>query len=149
MRRLACLLVSLVAACTFAACGRQEADSPELKEHVENILRFEIWMPIHSLDPRESEGGGSVFVAPFLYSYLFLPDEDGRLEPDLAIDWSYDPAAFTWTVQLREGCLFHDGRPVTAQDVRYSLETFLGNRDPTTSAQVDRIVQLVQDGGSP
>lgn len=78
-------------------------------------------------------------AAPFLYSYLFLPDEEGKLEPDLAVEWGYDPSAFTWNIRLREGCLFHDGRPVTSLDVVYSIETFASRGMPPTHVQVSRI----------
>jgi oligopeptide transport system substrate-binding protein len=45
-----------------------------------------------------------------------------ELEPDLAKEYTVSDDGLTYTFKLRDGIKFHNGRPVTAADVKYSLE---------------------------
>jgi peptide/nickel transport system substrate-binding protein len=45
-----------------------------------------------------------------------------ELEPDLAQSYTVSDDGLTYTFTLRDGLKFHNGRPVTAADVKYSLE---------------------------
>jgi peptide/nickel transport system substrate-binding protein len=51
------------------------------------------------------------------------PDED--IIPKLATSWDVSDDGLEYTLQIQEGVLFHDGSPLTAEDVRYSLERIL------------------------
>ena len=58
-----------------------------------------------------------------LVSYAML--ENGfcwEPEQGLAERWEHSPDWRTWTVWLREGLRWHDGVPVTAEDVRFTVE---------------------------
>lgn len=48
--------------------------------------------------------------------------EGGRISPRLAESWTVSGDGLHYTFALREGARFHDGRPVTSRDVRYSFE---------------------------
>jgi peptide/nickel transport system substrate-binding protein len=74
-----------------------------------------------------------------LYSYLFVPNTDGKLEPDLAKKWTYDPKTFTWTIYLREDARFHNKAPVTSRDVTNTFDVALKNMRPYLSALIDHI----------
>jgi len=45
-----------------------------------------------------------------------------ELEPDLAKEYTISDDGLTYTFKLRDGLKFHNGRPVTAADVKYSIE---------------------------
>ncbi len=57
---------------------------------------------------------------------MFLPlaghDESGNVVGRLARSWEYSPDARDWTFYLRSDVLWHDGEPVTAHDVKFSVE---------------------------
>jgi peptide/nickel transport system substrate-binding protein len=57
---------------------------------------------------------------------LLMFDAEGRLQPLLAEKWEH-PDALTYTYTLREGITFHDGSPVTVDDVIASIARV---RDP-------------------
>ncbi|MDJ0933588.1 ABC transporter substrate-binding protein [Breoghania sp.] len=58
-----------------------------------------------------------------MYDTLILPTDDGKgLKPGLATDWSVSKDGLTVTLHLRDGIKFSDGTPITAEDVRWSLE---------------------------
>jgi len=49
---------------------------------------------------------------------------DWSPQPDLAERWEVSPDGLTWTFHLRDGVTWHDGQPFTADDVKYSIETY-------------------------
>ena len=52
---------------------------------------------------------------------------DGTVVPDLAARWSADTSGQSWTFDLRADARWHDGQPVTANDVVFTIRTL---RDP-------------------
>lgn len=108
----------------FILAGKTEDTTPRNRAggpmQAENNLRFDVPYPFLSLSPLDTLNG-TTMIFPLMYSYLFVPNYDGQLEPDLATQWTYDPEDFTWTILLRNDALWHDGERVTAEDVRYSL----------------------------
>ncbi len=47
---------------------------------------------------------------------------DGRIEPDLAKSWEVAGGGKVWTFHLHSGVTFQDGTPMTAEDVKFSLD---------------------------
>ncbi len=67
-------------------------------------------------------------------------DNTGRPVPRLAERWNVAPDGLTWTFTLRRGLKFHDGSPVTANDIASLLEPELrGQAVPPGLADVDRL----------
>jgi len=128
----------------FLLTSLLSCEVPEIQSTInysgnENILRFDVAAPFISLNPAELEQSGSAIIFPLLYSYLFVPDIKGELEPDLATSWTYDPDTFTWTIQIRKDAFFHDHRPVNSDDVSYSIRQILRNIYPTLYSTINEI----------
>jgi len=49
---------------------------------------------------------------------------DWSPQPDLAERWEVSPDGLTWTFHLRDGVMWHDGQPFTADDVKFTMETY-------------------------
>jgi ABC-type transport system substrate-binding protein len=61
--------------------------------------------------------------AQFLvFSPLVARNAQGELEPRLAASWEHSPDYREWTVRLNTTARWHDGVPVTADDVAFTLE---------------------------
>lgn len=90
----------------------------------ENVLRYDVNFPIGAFYPPEALSNGASRAFPLLYSYLFVPNSEGKLCPDLAERWTYESQSCTWTIQIRKDAHFHNGWPVTVDDVIYSWELF-------------------------
>lgn len=76
-----------------------------------------------TLDPHSQNEGPTSTVLHHIYETLVRRDTDGSLQPRLATEWSIhadDPTV--WVVKLREGVTFHDGSPMTAEDVVFSFD---------------------------
>lgn len=73
----------------------------------------------------------------FIFNQLLDLDVDGEtLHPDLATSWEISDDGLVYTLKLREGVVFHDGEPFTAEDVKYTLEMFY---HPDTGASHARL----------
>jgi peptide/nickel transport system substrate-binding protein len=63
-----------------------------------------------------------------IYDTLFGSDEKNQVKPQMVEEWSVSPDRRLWTFKLRKGLEFHDGKPVTGEDVVASLARW-GKRD--------------------
>ena len=61
-------------------------------------------------------------IGPNIFSRLLYVDLQGNHVGDLAEKWTVSKDSLKITFELRTGAKWHDGRPVTAEDVKYSLE---------------------------
>ena len=53
----------------------------------------------------------------------------GELQGDLAESWSVSDDKLTWTFKLRQGVTWHDGEPFTADDVKFTFDTFMNPKN--------------------
>ncbi|MER7701844.1 ABC transporter substrate-binding protein [Kitasatospora sp. NPDC097605] len=67
-------------------------------------------------------------------------DENGKVVPQLAESWT-EPDPVTYVFKLREGVVFSDGSPVTAEDVAFSLER---HTDPQVASEAASMVAAVK-----
>jgi peptide/nickel transport system substrate-binding protein len=79
-----------------------------------------------------------------IYDTLFGTDETGKIKPQMVDSWSVSGDNRLWTFKLRKGLEFHDGKPVTSEDVVASLQRW-GKRDAMGSA----LMQFVQRMDTP
>src|SRR5262249_7288373 len=79
------------------------------------------------LDPSDTEA----FINPFMVLYaihdaVVKPMPAGDNTPSLAESWSASKDGLTYEFVLRKGVKFHNGDPVTAEDVKFSFERYRG-----------------------
>ena len=84
----------------------------------------------NTLDPARWQGGADSVIGD-LYSGLVKLTPDLQVIPDLAESWTVSPDGTVYTFHLRQGVTFHDGKPLTAADVKYSWERAC---DPATNS---------------
>lgn len=89
------------------------------------------WDDPITLDPAVSREVSSHFYVSLLFRGLVGIDADLRVQPDLAERVDVDDSGTVYTFTLREGAAFHDGTPITAEDVKYSIERAA---DPATDS---------------
>ena len=89
---------------------------------------------ILTLDPALYRGGAGGNVGA-IFSGLVMLDKNLEVIPDLAEGWEVSEDGTVYTFRLREGLHFHDGKPVTAYDVKYSWERAA---DPATESPTAR-----------
>ena len=70
-----------------------------------------------------------------LYETLIGRDKNYQMVNLLAEEVTPSPDAMSWTIRLKEGLEFHDGKTVTADDVIYSFKRVLDPKDPKAGAE--------------
>ncbi|MCO6453355.1 MAG: ABC transporter substrate-binding protein [Caldilineales bacterium] len=92
----------------------------------EGLLRVAMDIPVQ-LDPAFVSSDTEVAIINAVYDYLIDIAPNNDISPRLAESWTTSPDGLTYTFTLAEGAAFHDGSPVTADDVVW---TFNRLRDP-------------------
>ncbi|MBW2641684.1 MAG: ABC transporter substrate-binding protein, partial [Deltaproteobacteria bacterium] len=124
------------------SCGKPDDYYGQRKLSEKNVLRYDVNNSFTTLNPVTVDASGSNHTFPLLYSYLFVPDSSGKLLPDLATKWVFDPEKLQWTIHLRKNAVFHNNKAVTSKDVKYSYENFIKNLRPNLYSVIDRISLL-------
>ena len=123
-------LLLAVASLALASCGESAGEpAPEgggggtAAEETQGPLVFANPTTFPDLDPSTGFSNENV-VQQNVYETLTFYDPDGeeQVRPRLAESWEASEDGLTWTFTLREGATFHDGTPVNAQAVKYSVE---------------------------
>jgi peptide/nickel transport system substrate-binding protein len=91
---------------------------------------------ILSMDKTTTFDNSSIYVMEQIMEPLFMVSQDGtEVEPWLASDYTMSDDKLTYTIKLREGVTFSNGDPMTAADVKFSIDedTTTPSRPPTTA----------------
>jgi len=86
-----------------------------------------------TLDPALTQDATSASYIVEIFSGLVTLNRDLEVVPDIAESWDLSDDGTTYTFHLRDDVKFHDGKPVTAQDLKYSIERAC---DPSTGSVV-------------
>src|ERR1700733_12650754 len=78
----------------------------------------------NNLDLRQGTDAQSERVGGLIFDALVKKDEHYELQPWLATSWE-QPDASTWVFHLHDGVRFHDGRPLEAEDVAYTIRSLI------------------------
>ena len=60
---------------------------------------------------------------------MFQPQLDGSYTPELAESFTVSDDGKVWTFKIREGVKFHDGQPLTAEDIAFSYNMYKAHVD--------------------
>jgi len=77
-----------------------------------------------NLDPRIGADAYSQHIDGLIFSSLVAHDAEMKVTPDLALSWE-TPDPLTYIFHLRPGVKFHDGRPLTSADVKFTFDSLL------------------------
>jgi peptide/nickel transport system substrate-binding protein len=151
------LVVALVAALSFAGCGGSESTSTSGqgtdtgKVVKGGILRIGTINYVDSLNPFNYIESQSVNAFIMLYPQLVqYKYEDGKyeIEGDWAKSWETSPDGKDWTFHLIPGGQWSDGKPLTADDAVWSINTTVKFADGPTAVQAAAL-QHVESAEAP
>jgi peptide/nickel transport system substrate-binding protein len=75
-----------------------------------------------TLNPAFGTSSDTIYFQQFLFDGLTRPDDTLRPSPSLAESWDVGAGGLSYTFHLRRGVQFHDGKELTAADVKYTWE---------------------------
>lgn len=87
----------------------------------ERVLRITFAWPTY-IDPAIGSDYSSSSAFVNLYDTLVYPDVNGNPQPHVATRWEVSEDGKVWTFYLRDDVYFHDGTPLTAEDVKFSMD---------------------------
>lgn len=79
-------------------------------------------------------------LVTLIYSGLFRLDGEGKLVGDLADDYTVSEDQKTYTLSIREGVTWHDGRPLTVDDIIFTIAQI---QDPAWKSQLQPVFENV------
>ena len=95
-----------------------------------------------NLDPRVGIDAQSERIGELLFDALLTRDEHLNVQPGLAERWEI-PDPLTYVFHLHRGVTFHDGRPLTSRDVKWTFDSLLEGKIRSTKSAAYRFVDHV------
>jgi peptide/nickel transport system substrate-binding protein len=96
-----------------------------------------------NLDPRVGTDAQSERIGKLIFDSLVRRDEHFNLQPFLAERWEI-PDPLTYVFHLRRGVRFHDGRPLTARDVKWTFDSIMNGTVITAKASTFNLVEKIE-----
>ncbi len=113
----------LLALCALLASTTAADAAPEGQV----TYAFHVTLAPRWLDPGETESAITPFKVLYaIHDALVKPMPAGQTTPSLAETWSMSPDGLSYTFVLRPNARFHNGEPVTADDVKFSFDRYKG-----------------------
>ncbi|KGX86615.1 ABC transporter substrate-binding protein [Pontibacillus litoralis] len=104
----------------------EDSSSEEMKKKDGGKVVVSVPQDIDYLDPHLSAASGTYEIMYNVFEGLLKPNEQGEVIPAIADDYSISEDGLTYTFILRKDVTFHNGEPVTTDDVKYSMERLMG-----------------------
>ena len=106
----------------------------------ELVIAWHVTLAPAWFDPAEAPSGITPFgILYALHDGLVRPLPGERMAPALAESWTESPDGLVYAFRLRQGLRFHNGDPVTADDVQFSFERYRGTAAKELHAKVARV----------
>jgi peptide/nickel transport system substrate-binding protein len=128
------LLLTICTFIAFSGCRKQPVDP--------NTVTVVIESSPANLDPRIGTDAQSERIDELIFDSLVKKDAQFNLQPDLASSWD-TPDPLTYIFHLRSGVKFQNGQPLTARDVKWTLDTMRNHTVRTAKYQAFRNVASI------
>jgi len=120
-------IARIVALCTLGLASLLSAPSPGVAAEGELRWGLHVTLAARWLDPAETEAFNTPYMVMYaVHDALVKPMAAGMTSPSLAESWQESKDHLAYTFTLRKNAKFHDGSPVTADDVKFSFERYKG-----------------------
>jgi peptide/nickel transport system substrate-binding protein len=118
------LLSSIIAACSSSSSssGPSTGSSSSGSGKAGAVIKAGIITPTSAINPVTVADQGGLDMLGQTGEYLCLSGQTLNLTPVLATSWSANSTADVWTFKIRQGVKFHNGAPLTADDVVYTFQ---------------------------
>jgi peptide/nickel transport system substrate-binding protein len=118
----------------ISACGSSSSTTPSTSSSsgaAGATIKAGIVVPTASIDPVTVADQGGLDMLAQTGEYLTFSNQHLTILPALAQSWSANSTSDVWTFKIRQGVKFHNGQPLTADDVVY---TYKLQTDPKSSS---------------
>ena len=116
LRKMICVVLVAAFAMLATAAPGESADTPK---HGGTMVFMSGKIP--SLNPLHGQWNVG-FVSSGIFASLTRLNSNNEVAPYLARSWSISDDGLTYTFKLAENATFHDGKPITSEDVAFSIQ---------------------------
>jgi peptide/nickel transport system substrate-binding protein len=117
-----------LAACTTPASSPSAADGSAAPSGGGTATGGTVRIGMKGYPDSLNPGNGVLSEAYTMYELVYdapiTINAAGEYQPELATDWSVSDDGLTWTMTIRDDAVFHDGEPLTAEDVAYTIQLY-------------------------
>ncbi len=115
-------LLTVLSGCTTGNPNAATANTNGTHGAAGNILRYALTSEPTTLDPATVQDGTTIDLLQQVFEGLVRWSPQNEIEPNLAEKWETSADGKVYTFHLKQGVKFHNGREMTAEDFKFSLE---------------------------
>ena len=90
--------------------------------YADTVIKSVMHSPLRLTDPHATTAYITTWHGYMIYDTLLATDADNKIQPQMLEKWDVSPDGKTYTMTLRDGQKWHDGKPVTADDCVASIK---------------------------
>ncbi|MBI2865116.1 MAG: hypothetical protein HYX94_11200 [Chloroflexi bacterium] len=123
----ALVILALLTGCAVQAArlARLEAGQPA----VDGTLTLGTTLQPTTLNPLLATDAASRAIVGTMFDGLFAVNDRLEMVPELAEGYDVSPDGLIWTFRLRKSVRFHDGEELTAEDVKFTYDTIMRDKN--------------------
>jgi peptide/nickel transport system substrate-binding protein len=130
-------VLGLVAAASLAMTLLTSSAGMALAQ--EDAITIAVPSDVPSLDPTLDTSPIGQNVRLNVFDQLTTIAADGSVKPRLATEWTTSPDSMVWTFKLRTDAKFHDGSPVTVDDVMWTYNKIMNDEKSSVRPYLSKI----------
>src|SRR5207253_7405980 len=148
VRRAALALLLVAALAAAAGCGGKSKSSSKGNVKEGGVLRLGTSSRIDSLNPFVAFNQDAYTTFMYIYPFLVQYDRNLHFTADFATKWETSQDGKTWTFHTRPGAKWSDGKPLTAADAAFTINTDV-TFQKTTAANAAGLVAHITKATAP
>lgn len=137
-------LMSGAAILAIAVSGSATVAMAAAGDECVKVLGYEWSGEKQSMDPADMHSGDEGYHIFAVYNRLVDVDDNFKIIPELATEWSVSDDGLTWTFKLRDGVKFHSGKDFSSADVVYTFKRLL---DEKTGSGARAVLEFLDPDG--
>lgn len=150
------IAAGLLITMAFFAAGCEKAGSfftGDSTPHLVSKTSADISVAIaayQTLNPILSKDEDIYYLEKLVYDGLVRLDKEYLAQPALASSWTFGDGGESLTFQLKSGVMWHDGKKLTAEDVKFTIDAMLRVKGTEQSLQAQYVsnIKSVKENGS-
>src|SRR6185503_16296974 len=132
--------IGLLLTVAALAIGGMEQAAGQMPPTGEAVMAFHVTLAPSWFDPSTAPPQITPFGMLYaIHDALVRPLPGQKMGPSLAESWTESPDGKVYEFKLRRGLAFHNGDPVTADDVKFSFERYKGAGARELQARVQQV----------
>jgi peptide/nickel transport system substrate-binding protein len=133
-RAISLAALATAGALVLAGCATDTSTSGSSSSATGGIYNLPLTAPAGNIDPVTTSDFNAMFIVGLASAGLIIESPTGKLEPQLATSWTASSDGLQWTVKLRAGAEYSNGKAVTPADVVSTYNAIISPKSQSPAA---------------